>query len=313
MQRPGRTVAAGAAAAGLAAAGVAWRALWQEPRGERLRELELALPAWPAALDGLRVALVSDLHAGAPHVGEERIERVVAAVGEQRPDLVLLLGDYVDYDVRFGSPVAPEAVAGRLGALRAPLGVLAVLGNHDWHHDGPRVRAALAAAGIPVLENEAVRAGGELWVAGVADSRYRRPDVDEALRDVPAEAPVVVMSHDPDLFPQVPPRVALTVSGHLHGGQVGVPLIRRPFLPSRFGERYARGHKVEAGRHLFVTAGLGTTGWPVRLLAPPEIVVLRLRPAAAPPRGPGARPRRGRAPSRAAGRPPSSAPAPRSS
>jgi uncharacterized protein len=312
MQRPGRAVAAGAAVAGLAAAGIAWRGLWREPRGERLRELELELPAWPAALAGLRVALLSDLHAGAPHVGEERIERVVATVAEQRPDLVLLLGDYIDYDVRFGSAVAPEAVAERLGALDAPLGVLAVLGNHDWRHDGPRVGAALRAAGIPVLENEAVRAGDTLWVAGVADSRHRNPEVAEALRGVPAGAPAILMSHDPDLFPQVPSRVALTVSGHLHGGQVGVPLLRRPFLPSRFGERYARGHKVEGGRHLFVTSGLGTTGWPVRLLAPPEIVVLRLSPAAAPPRGPGARPRRGRAPSRAAGRPPSSAPAPRS-
>jgi predicted MPP superfamily phosphohydrolase len=312
MDRPGRSAAAGAAVAALAAAGIAWRGLWHEPRSQRVRTLELVLPAWPAGLDGLRVALVSDLHAGAPHVGEARVERVVAAVREERPDLVLLLGDYVDLDVRFASAVAPEAVGERLGALEAPLGVLAVLGNHDWRHDGPRVAAALRDAGIPVLENEAVRTGDALWVAGVADTRHRRPDMAGALREVPDGAPVILMSHDPDLFPQVPARVALTVSGHLHGGQVGVPLIRRPFLPSRFGERYARGHKVEGGRHLFVTAGLGTTGWPVRLLAPPEIVVLRLRPAAAPPRAPGARPRRGRAPSRAGGRPPSSAPAPRS-
>jgi predicted MPP superfamily phosphohydrolase len=307
-----RAVAAGAAVAGLAAAGIAWRGLWQEPRSERIRELELELPAWPGALDGLRIALVSDLHAGAPHVDEGRIERVVAAVRAQRPDLVLLLGDYVDREVRFGSVVAPEAVAARLGELRAPLGVVAVLGNHDWRYDGPRVAAALAATGIPVLENDAVPAGETLWVAGVADNRHRRPEVDDALRDVPDGAPVILMSHDPDLFPQVPARVALTVSGHLHGGQVGVPIVRRPFLPSRFGERYARGHKIEDGRHLFVTSGLGTTGWPVRLLAPPEIVVLALRSAAAPPRGPGARPLRGRAPSRAADRPPSSAPAPRS-
>jgi CheY-like chemotaxis protein len=167
-------------------------------------------------------------------------------------------------------------------------------------------------SGTGLSAEDAIAAGAELWVAGVEDSRHRRPDVARALRDVPDGAPVILMAHDPDLFPQVPARVALTVSGHLHGGQVGVPLVRRPFLPSRFGERYARGHKVEGGRHLFVTSGLGTTGWPVRLLAPPEIVILRLRPSAAPPRGPGARPRRGRAPSRAAGPPPSSAPAPRS-
>jgi predicted MPP superfamily phosphohydrolase len=278
MQRPGRAATASAAAAGLAVGGIAWRALWYEPRNGRVRERELALERWPAALDGLRVALVSDLHAGAPHVGEERIERVVAAVNARRPDLVLLLGDYVDPTVPFGSTVAPGAVAERLAKLRAPRGVVAVLGNHDWHNDGPGVRAALRAAGIPVLENEAIRAG-DLWVAGVEDTRYRTPDVEEALRAVPDGEPVLLLSHDPDLFPRVPDRVALTVSGHLHGGQVGVPLVRRPFIPSRYGERYARGHVVEDGRHLYVTAGLGTTGWPVRLLAPPEVVILRLTAA----------------------------------
>jgi predicted MPP superfamily phosphohydrolase len=312
MHRPGPAVTAGLAGAGLAGAAIAWRALWHEPRSGRVRERELDLGArWPAALDGMRVALVSDLHAGAPHVGEARIARLVAAVNAQRPDLVLLLGDYIDPEVRFGSPVAPAAVAERLAGLRAPLGVVAVLGNHDWRNDGPGVRAALRAAGIPVLENDALRAG-DVWIAGVEDTRYRDPDVERALRDVPDGAPAILLSHDPDLFPRVPDRVALTVSGHLHGGQIGVPLIRRPFMPSRFGERYARGHVVEGGRHLYVTAGFGTTGWPVRLLAPPEVVVLRLTAAGAPPRGPGARPPRDPGRSRAAGPPPSRAPAPRS-
>jgi predicted MPP superfamily phosphohydrolase len=307
MKRPGPAVVAG-----LAAAGVAWRALWQEPRSERVRELELDLGArWRRPLDGLRVALVSDLHAGAPHVGADRIERLVAAVNAHRPDLVLLLGDYIDPEVRFGSAVAPATVAERLAALRAPLGVAAVLGNHDWHNDGPGVRDALRAAGIPVLENEA-RQAGDLWIAGVEDTRYRSPDVERALRDVPDGAPAILLSHDPDLFPQVPDRVALTVSGHLHGGQVGVPVVRRPFIPSRFGERYAAGHVVEGGRHLYVTSGVGTTGWPVRLFTRPEAIVLRLMPGTGPPRGRGARPRRGRAPIPGAGRRRSRAPAPRS-
>jgi uncharacterized protein len=311
MQRPGPAATA-IAAAGLAAAAIAWRALWQEPRSGRVRERALDLGArWPPALDGLRVALVSDLHTGAPHVDAERVESLVAAVNAQRPDLVLLLGDYIDPEVRFGSRVAPATVAERLAALRAPLGVVAVLGNHDWRNDGPGMRAALRAAGIPVLENDAVRAG-DVWVAGVDDNRYRAPDVERALRDVPDGAPAILLSHDPDLFPRVPARVALTVSGHLHGGQIGVPLVRRPFMPSRFGERYARGHVVEGGRHLYVTAGFGTTGWPVRLLAPPEVVILRLTAAGAPPRAPGARPPRDPGRTRAAGPRRSSAPGPRS-
>jgi predicted MPP superfamily phosphohydrolase len=91
---------------------------------------------------------------------------------------------------------------------------------------------------------------------------------------------VILLSHDPDVFPLVPERVAITLSGHTHGGQVAIPLLRRLVIPSRYGERYARGHIVEDGRHLYVTSGLGTSGLPVRLLAPPEIVVLELASAA---------------------------------
>jgi uncharacterized protein len=151
MDRRARAATAGAALAGAAAAAVAWRALWHEPHHGRVRERALALPRWPAELDGLRVALISDLHAGAPHVDERRIERLVAAVGPHAPDLIVLLGDFIDPNVRGGSPVAPEAVAERLGGLRAPLGVLAVLGNHDWRNGGERVAAALRAACIRVL------------------------------------------------------------------------------------------------------------------------------------------------------------------
>lgn len=261
--------------AGLGAGAVAWRALWQEPRNGRVRERHITLPRWPDDLTGLRVALVSDLHAGAPHVDEQRLERLVAAVNARAPDLVLLLGDFVDPDVHLGSRVAPEDLAAALGGLRAPLGVFAVLGNHDWLHGGERVAAALRAAGIATLENDA-RDVGPLWVAGVGDVRMRGADIQRALAHVPAHAPVVLLSHDPDVFAQVPDRVALTVSGHTHGGQVAVPVLRRRFIPSRYGERYARGHVVEDGRHLYVTAGVGTSGWPVRLLAPPEVVVLRL-------------------------------------
>jgi len=118
-----------------------------------------------------------------------------------------------------------------------------------------------------------------LWVAGVADATERRPDVNAALAAVPADAAVLLLSHDPDVFPRVPARVALTVSGHTHGGQVDLPGVPRRVIPSRFGDRYARGHVVEGGRHLFVTSGVGTSRLPIRLARPPEIVVLKLRAA----------------------------------
>jgi uncharacterized protein len=140
---------------------------------------------------------------------------------------------------------------------------------------------ALAAAGIPVLENDSLAfdaPGGRFHVAGLADVRHRHPDVTTALAAVPDGEPALVLTHDPDPFPHVPERVALTVAGHTHGGQVALPYVRRPFIPSRFGERYARGHVVEHGRHMVVGAGLGTSGLPVRLLAPPELILLELRP-----------------------------------
>jgi hypothetical protein len=124
-------------------------------------------------------------------------------------------------------------------------------------------------------------------VAGLADLRKRRPDLPGALDGVPPGAPILLLAHDPDVFPYVPARVALTLSGHTHGGQVAIPLVRRPAIPSLHGERYARGHVVEEGRHLYVSSGFGTSGLPLRLLAPPEVVVLELR---APGRPPGAAP-----------------------
>lgn len=256
------------------------RLAWVEPRRLILRERTLHLPRWPAALDGLRVALIADLHAGGPQTGQEAVARVVARVNLARPDLVVVLGDVIDPQVAGGDPVSPDAVGHELSRLVAPFGVFGVLGNHDWANDGRGVLRALRAAGVTVLENEAVACGARgarLHVAGLADVTTRLPDVVAALRGIPAEAPVLLLSHNPDAFPQVPPRVALTLSGHTHGGQVDLPVVRRRIIPSRFGDRYASGHVVEDGRHLFVSSGIGTSRWPIRLRRPPEIVVLTLR------------------------------------
>ena len=265
--------------------GVAAWATLVEPRRLRVRRETLRLPHWPAALDGLRLVLVSDLHTGAAHATLERIERVARVVDRLEPDLVALLGDYVDDTATLARPVDEGAVATRLAAMRGRLGTLAVLGNHDWRSAGHRMPVALDAAGVRVLEDDAVRLArepAELWVAGLGDPSERAPDVGRALAAVPENATVLLLSHDPDLFPFVPERVALTVSGHTHGGQVDLPLVRRFVIPSRFGDRYADGHVIEGGRHLFVTSGIGTSSLPIRLGATPEVVALTLRAAARP-------------------------------
>ena len=263
------------------AVGLVAYAGWVEPRRLVVRRWTLALPRWPAALAGLRVGVMTDLHGGVLHAGERAIGRWVDRMNAEAPDLVLLGGDFTDAHPLWGRRLPPERIAERLAELEAPLGAVAVLGNHDWRTFGVRMWTALAAAGIPVLENDAHAldaAGGRFHVAGLADVRHRRPDLVRALANVPDDEPVIVLSHDPDVFPFVPSRVALTVSGHTHGGQVAIPVVRLPVMPSRHGERYARGHIVEHGRHLVVGTGLGTSGIPVRLLAPPELLVLELRP-----------------------------------
>lgn len=263
-------------AAAAAALGV-WSA-WVEPRRLVVLREELTLPGLPAALDGLRVGVLTDIHAGMPHAGLDAVERATETLAAERPDLVCLLGDFIDRRAVLARPVNTSALISRLEPLAAaPRGVFAVLGNHDWYAGARQIADALIDAGVTVLEDSAAPAGDGLWVAGVGDYRTRGARVDRALMPVPEGAPVILLSHDPDAFPDVPDRVSLTLAGHTHGGQVAIPLLRRPFVPSRYGERYLRGHIVEGGRHLHVSSGIGTSGLPVRFLRPPEVVSLTLR------------------------------------
>lgn len=222
------------------------------------------------------MAVASDLHAGSPHVHPPALRVVADAIRQAQPDLVLFLGDFVDDEVALGDDVPPERAARALGGLQARLGVFGVLGNHDWRYDGERVREAMERAGIRILENEAVELDG-LWLAVVGDRATARARLEEALSEVPDEAPVLVATHSPDIFPEIPPRVSLTLAGHTHAGQVKVPLLRRRWVPSRFGARYADPVVEEDGKLLFVHPGIGTSALPIRLGAPPEVSVLTLR------------------------------------
>jgi uncharacterized protein len=256
-----------------------------EPRLLRNEDYSVSIPQWPAACDGLRVAVLTDLHVGSPMNGIDKLREIISLTERAQPDLVLLAGDYVIHDVVGGRFTSPETIAQELRALSAPRGVWAVLGNHDWWLDAVRVQRALEANGITVLEDQAVpvRFGAcEFWLAGIGDFWEAPHDVQRALRTVPDGAPILALTHNPDVFPEIPDRVALTIAGHTHGGQVYVPLIGRPLVPSRYGQRYAAGHHSENGRHLFVSTGLGTSILPVRFLVPPEISVLTIRASASP-------------------------------
>lgn len=263
----------------LAGGGLAVWAFWIEPRSLTVTRLEIASPAWPRTAPELRIVLLSDIHAAGPHDLPPRCAQVVERANAEAPDLILLLGDYVD-DRRLRTAfVPPEVIAPVLGRLRARLGVYAVLGNHDWRVGGLRTARALAVAGIAPLDNAVQRlalAGGDCWLAGIGDASVGGDRLAATLAQVPDDAPVLLMTHSPEVFPEVPERVALSVAGHTHGGQVRLPLIGAVYVPARCW-RYVYGHMVEGGRHLFVSRGIGQSTVPVRFLCRPEIVVITLR------------------------------------
>ena len=271
-------------AAGLFAAvlaGLALYAFWIEPASLRVARYAIPLQQQArVAPTPLRVAVITDLHAGAPYIGLCKVDQIVARTNATQPDLVLLTGDYVIHGVIGGRKIPLGAIAQHLGALRARLGVFAVLGNHD-NRDGPVPSAeALRAAGITVLDDEAVRltdAGSDLHLVGLSDFATGRRRFAEALANVPAGARALCFTHSPDLFPRLPPTCGLTLAGHTHGGQVWLPIAGRLLVPSKYGERYAAGHVVENGRHLFVSSGIGTSMLPVRFFVPPEISLLEIR------------------------------------
>jgi uncharacterized protein len=266
------------ALAGAGAAALAVRAAWIEPRRLVVERADLHLPNWPAALDGLTLAVIADLHVGAPHVDLRKLEDVIDRVRDLNPDLVAILGDFLTEPMPLARRVDPVAVARRVGELRVPLGVFAVLGNSDDRH----IRRALEATAVELLDNDLRERwwhGQQLWIAGFPDIRTADPDVEGVLARASSDAPVLALTHSPDLFPRMPPRVSLTLAGHTHAGQVNIPAVTRRIVPSWFGGRYREGHIVEHDRHLFVHAGIGTSTLPIRFRAVPRISLLTLRSA----------------------------------
>lgn len=261
----------------LVVCGVVCWAFFIEPNRLVVRQETIEIERWPSGLSGLKIAVLSDIHAGSAYIDERKLRRIVESTNQLQPDLIVNLGDYMTGNGRTSQRVEPEVFTPILKELHAPFGVYSVLGNHDWWYNGEKVRRALEANGIKVLENEAIRIdvrGTPLWLVGLADLWTRLQRVDETIAQVPEGEPMIALTHNPDIFPNVPQRVPLLLAGHTHGGQVRFPLIGSVVESSRYGERYEAGHVVENGHHLYVTTGIGTSIVPVRFGVPPEIVLL---------------------------------------
>jgi uncharacterized protein len=258
---------------------------------------DIQSPQWPSGFE-LKIAAVADVHACDPWMSLSHIEEIVEHTNALNADIVVLLGDYVagHHHVTRFIPAAEWAPV--LAGLKAPLGVHAILGNHDWWDDrtvqqegeGVTVaRRALEAVGIPVYENDARRltkAGRPFWLAGLGDQlaflpmRRFRPqrrigvdDLTATLSKVTDDAPVILLAHEPDVAMRVPARVALQLSGHTHGGQIRL-LGWSPLTPTRY-EKFVYGH-TRTNCDVIVSGGLGCSIMPFRLGVPPEIVLVTL-------------------------------------
>lgn len=262
------------------------QAFWTEPDSLVVVEHRLDPPSWPMALDGFRIAAVGDLHGGAPFIDERKLEEVARRVTAAKPDLIVWLGDYVIHEVLGGRFMEPETIAAILAKAQARYGQIAIIGNHDRWLDSVRVERAFVAAGTPFLRSQSRR----LEVNGVNIHLYGLDDFElvpnywatfnaanQEWKKIPANEPLIVLSHSPDVFPWIPPRATLTLASHTHGGQVRFPILGSLIVPSSFGQRFVRGHMVEEGRHLFVNPGIGTSIIPVRFGVPPEISILTMR------------------------------------
>jgi predicted MPP superfamily phosphohydrolase len=260
----------------------------------RIRRWQISPRGWTAG--PLKIAVVTDLHVGEPWLSLKRLEQVVARTNALGADLIVMLGDLPAGHRFVMKSVPTDKIAKALAGLDAPLGVHAVLGNHDWWTDraaqargqGPcAIAAELTAAGLGVLQNRAIRIErpeGAFWLAGLDDQlaigigqgRFRGlDDLPGTLAQITDDAPAILLAHEPDIFPQVPDRISLTLSGHTHGGQVRL-FGYSPIVPSAYGNRFAYGHIREDGRDLVVSGGIGCSIMPVRLGVVPEITIIEL-------------------------------------
>lgn len=259
---------------------------WVEPRQLIVKQVTIALPKLNHPIKAI---LIGDLQPIQQHWPKERLDVAIDLAAQQKPDIVFYVGDYA-YKQRWAAhygldswiTVDPADIVKAMARINAPMGVYAVMGNHDYWWDGEAVKRLIRKTHIRLLINEAVLAqhgNKSLWVAGVDDMATPRPyDLQKTLSRTTESLPTILLSHSPDIFPEVPNTVELTLAGHTHGGQVYIPGIGRPIVPIKY-KKYAMGLFQEHGKQLFVTSGIGTSILPVRFMTPPEIVVLNFIPA----------------------------------
>lgn len=246
----------------------------------QLRQTRITPARWQQSR--LKIVFFSDLHAGSPFVDKSYIQNLVRRINDLNPDVILVGGDLLINGVIGGRHIGIEAVASELQLLKSKFGTFAVLGNHDWWNEGPKVRAMLESVGISVLENEArriVRSPTEVfWLIGIGDETTGHADVNKAFQTSKnSDDPKIVFMHDPGALFLHPESFYLAFAGHMHGGQIYLPGVGALVTPGQAPRSWAQGWVTSfAGGQVFVSNGIGTSILPIRLGAPPEYVFVDL-------------------------------------
>lgn len=251
--------------------------IFAEPNILVIRNIDISLKKWHSEHNSLKIVFLGDLHT--KPIDLDRLKRVVSKVNDQKPDIVLSIGDYVNGN-SYKETLYPRVIAKELGKIKSKYGFYTVLGNHDYDYNPLRIRKELEKNGIKVLENDTLPLdieGKRLWLIGIQDFSVCHTHLDYNTKQVSDEEnPVILLSHTPDVFPEVDERIELTLAGHTHGGQVIIPFYGPIYVPSKYGKNYSKGYFEEGNKKMFVTGGIGTSVFPIRFNNFPEIIILNI-------------------------------------
>ena len=241
---------------------------------------DLPIKGLPKEADGIKIGVMSDFHAGA-FDNKEIILQSIAAINAEQPDIITILGDYMNAQTTRDSKSLEKNsyIFEALRSLEAPQGIYAVLGNHDHWIDAHFVQDKLSGLTAQILTNQDIVLDNGLAMAGIDDLLKGSPDSKKAMANIPPETTTILLSHNPDVNLQLndEARICLVISGHTHGGQIRIPFAKwAPWVPCSLRYRQSGLIRETIDRSTFVTKGIGTTIIPVRVACPADIAILRL-------------------------------------